>query len=350
MRASAKTAIRRLQEAKDGSEAIDGIKKLARLAQTGDTEALVAIAEYTRVGAIESSRWFACSCLVDLSPAKTVDLSPYFIDALKVPSTCYFAISGLVKTARSDSFQYLVDLALDENVPLECRANAVVEMSMQSQQPFDRFTPRDHSKWESSDFRVEEIKIWRDSGFPPGKGSDTPERHHTLDLPETRFEKTVSRFDAKLAKVRMQDPSNKTNPANYLSPCSPSILATIEQTWKLPFNYRVFLERYSPVNLICSLTAPMSEDDFWLYSAEELLNGQRNFAHSMTSGEPFPEWPRNYLVFGQAFGRPYIFDLGRSDLIDTAVLTAEPEQDDWTFETCSSSFEQFLGSLSVNPL
>ncbi|MFA7337424.1 MAG: SMI1/KNR4 family protein [Candidatus Obscuribacterales bacterium] len=220
-------------------------------------------------------------------------------------------------------------------------------MARTSLQSFNRGLNRDPGYWEEKDFRLDELRLWQDAGFPQGKGLPQPVRDPALDNPQTTFEKVISDFDAKLVKYRESDPDEKTNPGNYLTAASNEDMEAIKKRWILPKNYLIFLERFSPYNFTCELQIKFSSSGFDLYSASTILEKQAIFAFDPNTGKNYSDWSENYVVIGDAWADPFVFDLSKCDENDGPIFTAEHGTGEWSFRKYAKSFEALLQKLKV---
>ncbi|MCA9802293.1 MAG: hypothetical protein KC777_09915 [Cyanobacteria bacterium HKST-UBA02] len=323
--------------------------KLEMMHSEDDTEILDAFVQYLELGKLSNARWYIASFLSRQSTpsSRKATLESIFLNGLGDETIRYWSIIGIARVAGNLACEPLSRLALDESIELESRANAINQLALLSNQPFNRGLDRDPGNWKEAQLRTDELRRWIDHGFPLGDGLAPPPRDSSLDQPTTPLESAVSDLDRQLARIRFADPVNETNPANYLTLAGDSDIARIKRRWNLPGNYLEFLTRFSPFNLTCTLRLPRVESDLWLCGAGNLMDEQVGFAIDRETGDNLEDWPQNLVVIGQAFGDPFALDLSRAKGSEAPILTAEHGCGVWEFIEYAPSFLSFLKKIRV---
>lgn len=348
MPTSVEKVIQELTETADGAVAHKKVRNLCKLAEQGDEKSLLGLIEYMQFGKIDHVRTHVCSLLSEMvSDQRCGLLVDIFRRGLADNALRYWSIDGLALTAGSDSSRDLSAIALNEDYRLEERAKAIQTLARTSLQPFNRGLKRDPGYWEEKDLRLDELKLWQDAGFPQGAGLPQPARDPALDNPLPDFEKVISEFDSKLARYRVNDPDEKTNPSNFLAAASKDDMEAVKKRWSLPKRYLTFLERFSPYNMTCELQLKFASSGFDLYSASTILEKQAGFAFDPQTGKRHSDWPENYVVIGDAWADPFVFDLSKCDENDGPIFTAQHGIGEWRFRKYAKSFEALLQKLKV---
>ena len=330
--------------ARGGEQAFQNLEKLAREARKGSNDALEAMVRYMSSGRFDHVREHAASELVELAEEGDPDLTRAFRDGLDDDATCYWCIAGYVKTAGREADKKIVSIALDEDMEIDRRAQAIKCLAVRSRQPFDRGLPEDPGEWELNDLRTKELKAWVASGCPEGGGYEPPARHPALDRPKTKFEKVVAALEKRLARAR-EESHDPANPSNWLTLADAADLKAVRERWKkLPERYVDFLTRFSPLNVTIVKEARRFANEIRLFGASELIEAQIGYANA-ANGKPFRTWPAGHVVIATSGADPYVLDLSESDGEEAPVLTAEHGSGRWEFEPVAGSFEKFLRNL-----
>ena len=327
----------------DGLAACEAINDVAKLAEKGSDEAKTILTIYAQNGIIKHHRTHACSRLAHAIKSPDVRFAAQFREGLADPVLRYWSILGYLNSAGKSAYEELIHVAEDAAVGLADRAHAIKCLARYSKQKFDRGLPADPSFWSEQDLRLSEVRSWASSGFADGIDYPPPNRHATLDNPQTEFEKIVHKLDKKLAKERkkLQDPAE---PTNWLVTADSQDINRIKARWELPATYLDFLTRFSPLRVI--IKARKFYNPFWLYGAGELLDAQNGYAFNPIEKQPISDWPAHFAVVASHGGDPYVLDLSRSDGNDAPILTAEHGTGEWNFEPVAESFLVFLERLA----
>jgi SMI1 / KNR4 family (SUKH-1) len=329
--------------AKDGGAACDAINTLAKHAEKGNRQAKQVLALYIKEGRINHMRKHACFCLAESVKQPDGEFTELFREGLFDSDLRYWSILGYINSGGKDAYKELAKIAIDKTIPLGERAHAIKSLAMFSRQPFDRHLPSDPGHWKETDLRISEIEAWAKGAYPDGQGYSPPSRHAALDKPKTAFEKTVSRFDKKLAKKRKKR-QDLADPNDWLTVATPEDIKRIKARWKLPFVYLDFLTRFSPVKV--TVKSRRFYNHFQLFGAGELIEAQEGYSFNPVEHRPIEDWPAHLLVIASHGGDPFVLDLSKSDGNDAPVETAEHGMGVWEFSRVADSFSEFLATLA----
>lgn len=61
----------------------------------------------------------------------------------------------------------------------------------------------------------------------------------------------------------------------------------------------------------------------------------------------YSDWSENYVVIGDAWADPFVFDLSKSDENDGPIFTAQHGTGEWSFRKYAKNFEDLLQKLTV---
>jgi hypothetical protein len=341
--------IQELCETTQGLFAHKKVEKLYKQALQGDEKSFQGLLTFMQSGKLDHIRTHVSERLLTLITAQRSELLvDTFRRGLTDDALRYWSIEGLAQVAGSNSYRDLLAIALDGDCKLDERAKAIQTLARTSRQPFNRGLNRDPGRWALTDFRLEELKSWRDAGFPQGVDLPKAVRDPALDNPQTEFEKVIAEFDFKLAQYRANDPDEETCPSNYLAAASSDDMKAIMNKWSLPKNYLIFLERFSPHNMTCCLQLKSVSEELDLYSASTILEMQGGYAFNSLTGEGFENWPANYVVIGNLFWDPLIYDLSMCDKDDGPIFVAPHGEAEWDFSKYAKSFESLIQELKVS--
>ena len=329
--------------AKDGRAACDAINALTKLAKKGNREAQTVLAAYISDGSISHMRTHACGCLADVVTEADTEFATIFQRGLSDQLLQYWSVQGYIRSGGKSSYDELTRIVNDIAMPLEVRCHAVKCLAAYSKQPFDRELPSDPGDWKEKDLRLAEINAWKSRGYPDGQGFAEPSRHSALDVPETEFEKIVSRLDKKLAKKR-QTRQDLANPTNWLAVASPEDIQRIKTRWKLPAVYLDFLTRFSPIKV--TIESRKFYSHFQLFGASELIEAQDGYSFNPIEQQLIEDWPAHLVVIASHGGDPFVLDLSKSDSRDAPIATAEHGVGVWEFSRVARSFTAFLETLA----
>jgi len=302
---------------------------------TNRSEVLDCLMNYVFNGQIMHWRTFLLTDIIKLQSEKEYSYTPFWEKAIQEPLLSYWSIDGLLKTKGCEAYPELVKLINDSSVKLDSRAKAIKEISVHSQQLFDKNLPSDPGYWKEEDLRVNEVNEWASAGFPRGEGHKAPDRYTALDTPMTKFEKLMARLDEKLSKKRLKQNNDPANPCNYLSPARPEEMEQIEEKWLLPTIYKEFLMHYSPLSV--------NLKSINLYGASELIKRQAGYVYNGATQEKINDWPNDYIVIADRGADPYCLDLSLGDT--SPVFFARHGEGRWKFQEDEKNFESFIRKL-----
>ncbi|MCB9851684.1 MAG: SMI1/KNR4 family protein [Phycisphaerales bacterium] len=306
----------------------------------GARHALNVLADYAERGPIGHMRTHATSQLAKAMGTGDRESVPAFDRLIDDPLTRYWAIDGLLKSNSQLAYPKIIAIALDKNLPLHDRSNAVKQLALASKQLFDRGLPSDPGQWKESDLRLDEVRDWAADDYREGPGYPLPRRDRALDHPVTELEQIVSRLDSKLSASR--ETLDPANPHNCLVPAAEEVIRAIRNRWNLPPTYMEFLARFSP------LRVQIDDERFCgglcLYGADELF--KRQIGYSLDAeGKLLPGWPDGYVVIADDGADPFVLDTSEFP-VEAPVLSAEHGMGTWDFVDEAPSFEAFLAELA----
>ena len=81
-----------------------------------------------------------------------------------------------------------------------------------------------------------------------------------------------------------------------------------------------------------------------LYGANGLIKSQEGYANNPVEKKIIEDWDPNMVVIADSDADPYCIDISRSD---SPVLYAMHGMDEWDFEECFDSLEEFFEALGI---
>ena len=318
-------------------------KLIKDFSETDREKVLEIFIKYSKNGKILHWREFLLTDIIELVHEGETSYANYFEWTVTQPELAYWGIDGLLKTTGEKAFPALVELAQNEKISEEVRAKSIKSISVYSRQPFDRGLPEDTGHWKAGDFRISEILEWRKNGYKSGVRYAEPQVHATLKNPKTELEKIVAKLDKKL-KVERKKQQDLSNPSNWLAVADNAKICEIEEKWRLPENYLVFLKNYSPIKVF------IENDKFFqslrLYGADELIESQAGYSFNAVTNETIKDWPPNFVVIADAGDDPYCMDIGNIKNNDAPIYTAMHGTGKWEFKKYTDSFIGFLKDIT----
>jgi hypothetical protein len=263
-----------------------------------------------------------------------------FEQLLEDPTTRYWSVAGLIKTAGRGSYVTLTSIALDVSNAMDVRAKAIKCLADHSGQTFTRGRPSDPGYWTEVQLPLDELRQWAQAQYPRGPGFPTPARHPDLDAPRSELDRLARALDAKLAKARATR-QDLANPTNWLTPAPPAELAAIQSMWQLPDLYLDFLRKFSPLGV--TILGRGFSMGLELYGAIDLVKGQQGYSFDRDENLPLSQ---GYVVIASMSGDPFVLDLSQTKDADAPVLTALHGMGEWDFTKVSAKFLTFLRRLA----
>ncbi len=304
-----------------------------------DREKVIGILiKYCKEGQLLYWREFLLSDIIRLVQDEETPYISFFEWAITNPELMYWGIDGLIKTKGKKSYDELINLASNEEVELQNRAKAIKHIAIESKQPFDRDLPEDPGYWKVHDLRLDELINWKNNGYESGIGYEVPVTHPSLDNPKTEFEKIVAKLNKKLkANRRDQDLSD---PSDWLNIADKNQITEIENKWKLPDTYLLFLKQYSPLKVF--INSKEKYHSIHLYGTDNLIKNQEGYSFNPISKEIIKDWPTNFVVIADSGADPYCIDINDPH---GPVYYSMHGTGTWEFEKYSDSFEEFLKEI-----
>ncbi len=333
----------KLFSTKDGGEAYDLITKVGKCARSDRDGAILTLLEYAKCGRIIHVRSSAISEANDLLGPKDKKYADYLRILLKEKVTVYWCIEAIAKVIGRKSFAALTEIALKSTFTIEQRAQAIRTLALASGQKFIQGLPSDPGYWTKECLPLNELKLWRDGGYKRGPGFRAPKRHKDLDSPKSELDRIARKLDDRLALVREKE-QDLSCPSNWLTPATTNDFKQICDRWSLPGTYRLFLKKYSPLNL--TLYGRRFPEGLRLYGANELIVAQNGYSYNPLKNGPVADWPNAYVVIGDVAADPYVLDIGNSDGDDAPVLKSQHGRGKWQFQKKAATFLEFLRIVS----
>jgi hypothetical protein len=218
---------------RDGLEVDRLVKRLMKLGRENPEPIIQALLEYARRGPVDHWRSFVIPDILRLLKTGQAEYRSSFEQLLEDPTTRYWSVAGLIKTAGRGSYVTLTSIALDVSNAMDVRAKAIKCLADHSGQTFTRGRPSDPGYWTEVQLPLDELRQWAQAQYPRGPGFPTPARHPDLDAPRSELDRLARALDAKLAKARATR-QDLANPTNWLTPAPPAELAAIQSMWQLP--------------------------------------------------------------------------------------------------------------------
>jgi len=314
--------------------------KLIKLVNEESKEQITdALVNYAQNGRIQHARGSILTDILKQVAEGDMKYSDFFEAGLQDDNLAYWCVDGFIKIQGRESYTKLVNMVLDTKNSLVLRSKIVKSLAQHSNQCFDKGLPKDPGYWKESDIALDKLKEWCQAGFPKGKGYQPPKRHSSLDNPTNQFEKTVSKLDKKLGKLREKH-QDLSNPSNWLIFSEEKDLEEIKNKWKLPKVYLDFLTLYSPLNV--HIKSKKFISGLSILGAHNIIGGQSGYSFNPVINMVIEEWPQELLVIANDNGDPYCLDLSKSDGNDAPVLYAMHGTGEWNFELYAESFFEFL--------
>lgn len=168
--------INRLLIAQDVDEVDSVIGRLKRIAHKNTEkrhtiiEALMKFSMETNMLAMSA---FTIIDINEIVKENDIQYAPFYKSKIKSGnySAAYYAIEGYAKIMQKNSYEYLIELLLNQQLNRECEALIVCELSKISKQPFNQGNSSELREWKKSDLKLDEIKAWKEAGYPDGIGS-----------------------------------------------------------------------------------------------------------------------------------------------------------------------------------
>ena len=335
--------IEKLNEAQDGSAALDTIEKLKKAAKKGESNRkliIEAIINYTKQTQLSHLRPFFICGINDIVKEDENQYEEYYKSIIERGdcSESYFAIKGYAKVMQKSSYAFLADTLLSRKLDMECEALIVQEISKLSNQPFDEGSPYEWIEWKEKNLRLAEIEKWKNEGFPDGEGYKDPIVHKCLLEPISSQERLYVELDNKL-KQRREKNKDKGHPAFWLIQADADDIERIKEILNPPSNYMDFLEKASPLNV------EMKLKDYGLvllYGAKDLIDGQTGYSFISEDGNKSDDWPENYIVIATCDSDPFCIDASKDN---SPVYYSMHGMGEWDFDEAFDSFADFLKAL-----
>jgi hypothetical protein len=330
---------RKLFATSHGLEVDRLVKRLMKLGRENPEPIIQILFEYARRGPVEHWRSFVIPDILRLLKTGQTEYRGSFEQLLEDPTTRYWSVDGLIKTAGRESYAILTSMALDASNAMGVRAKAIKCLADHSGQTFTRGRPTDPGYWTEAQLPLDELRQWAQARYPRSPGFPTPARHPDMDAPRSELDRLAQALDAKLAKARAAR-QDLANPTNWLTPAPPAELAAIQSMWQLPDVYLEFLRKFSPLCVTiwgrgCSLGLN-------LYGATELVKEQRGYLFDSDDNLPGSQ---RYVVIATMSSDPFVLDLSKTKDGDAPVLTALHGMGEWDFTKVSAKFQTFLRRL-----
>ena len=317
-------------------------KLLKKYSETEREYVLEILTAYAKNGHILHWRNFLLNDIIALVNEDEVNYVEFFEWCVTQPELTYWGIDGLLKTNGRQSFSALIEILKNESFKTSIRAKAIKSISVFSKQPFDRELPKDPGHWKVEDLRIEEIETWQKNGFQNGEGYAQPKTHISLENPKTELEKTASKLNKKLEAQRTKH-QDLSNPTNWLIIADETDILNIEQKWKLPENYLLFLKNYSPLKVF--IDNKKYFQGLHLYGASDLIKRQEGYSFNPVTNQTINEWPMNFVVIADAGADPYCIDINQIKENDAPIYTSLHGSGEWEFELYADSFLTFLKEI-----
>jgi hypothetical protein len=328
----------------DGSKFSKLIEKLLKKYSSTDREYILeTLTEYAKYGQIIHWRNFLLNDIIKLINEKETEYISFFEWCVTQPELTYWGIDGLIKAKGENSFPTLIELAKNESLKTSIRAKAIKSISMYSKQFFDRELPNDPGYWEVEDLRIEEVETWQKNGYQYGQGYSKPKTHIWLEKPKTELDKIASKLNKKL-EVKRSKNQDLSNPTNWLVIADAADILKIENKWKLPENYLLFLKNFSPLNVY--INSKKYFQGLKLYGASELLKRQEGYSFNPVTNQTIDEWPQNFVVIADAGADPYCIDISNIKDNDVPIYTSMHGTGEWEFELYADSFLDFIKEIA----
>ena len=150
-----------------------------------------------------------------------------------------------------------------------------------------------------------------------------------------RIDNIIRKMEQHLKK-RREEYHDPAHPADTLIEVKQEDLDRVSELWKLPADYRYFLEKYSPVFV------EWDNDNYFaldICGAKDLCSVQHGYSYDPAAKKAIADWPQSYLVIATSNGDPFCIDLEREN---SPVFTAMHGEGEWDFFEDSPSFIEFL--------
>lgn len=317
---------------------------IKHFAKTDREKVIDILLEYSRHGQILHWQGLILIDIIKLVNDNEVNYAGFFEWTVKQPELAYWGVDGLLKTKGRDAFGVIIELVQTDSLAIEVRAKAIKSIAKYSKQPFDRGLAEDPGYWKVEDLRIAELLEWQKQGYNEGVGYLQPQIHSTLKNPKSELEKAVAKLDKKLANKRKTQ-QDLSNPSNWLAIADSNKMKEIEEKWRLPENYLLFLKYYSPIRVF------IDDDRFFqglcLYGADDLIKNQQGYSINAVTGQVIGDWPTNYIVIADAGADPYCIDIGsyNSNSNDAPIYSSIHGVGKWEFEKYADSFIDFLADI-----
>lgn len=254
-----------------------------------------------------------------------------YIDDISAGNECYFALKTYSYLEKKQSYEKLVQVALNTNYPTDVRALAIRMLAIISNQPFDINLPKDVGYWKENQLRLDDVKSWYESGMPDGNGYPQPVQDEALLKPKTKLEKAASKLQKKIVKYRSDVPSIFNQ---YLVIAEQEKINRILEKFNITGDYLEFLTRFSPQDV----SFYKSSGQITIYGADDLLEFQLGYSLD-ENGNPLDGWTDNYLVIADQDTDPFCIDLSEEN---GAVYFSYHGMGEWQFEKAYDSLADFL--------
>lgn len=335
--------IAELFDAKDGVVAFNAIDKLKKIAKKSPStrnkiiDAMMKYSEETELSHLKSLIIPSINEIVHENENQYADFYKAKIERGD-QTEVYYAIEGYAKVMQKAAYDLFVDVLLSRKLDMECEALIVCELSHLSDQPFDLGSPYEKRQWTDDNLKLEQIKKWKDDGYPDGKGYEDPAVHICLHDPNTPEEMIYAALDKKLEKKREKN-KDKAHPAYWLVQADAADIDMIKERLNPPANYLDFLSKASPLNV------EMNLKDYGivsLYGAHDLIEAQNGY--SVVPGEIDEEndFPENYIVIATCEADPFCIDITQNN---SPVYYAMHGMGGWNFDEAFDSLGDFLMAL-----
>lgn len=321
--------------------------KVLRLAKSGNPLALGCLIDYAKFGIYPGIRLSAYTDLAIDFAFHDSSLEEFFSQGISDPLTRYWCLLGCIRTSGRKAYPLLTAVALDSSASIHERSYAIRLLSIHSGQPFNLACPKSSELWHDKLIKVDEIRSWSEADYPSAPPRQIPDDALRIES-DTPIKKVILELDQKLAVERAADPEQPTNPTNYLIPSDPQTISEIFSRWQLPNNYKVFLEHFSLNNLTCHLKLKGSHSGLTLYSANDLIAEQEKYAVKTPEEVPYSGWNPSYFAIADLDLDPVVLDLGSSDGLDAAIMTAGHGAGEFKFRKLCRSFTEFVSRIVVD--
>lgn len=334
---------KQLYDADDGSSAyaiIDKVKKIASKNEEKRNFIIENLMKYSNETPMNHLKSLTVTDINKLVKENETQYADFFISKIESGdfSAAYYAIEGYTKVMQKMSYKYLVESLISSKLNIECNALIVCELSHLSNNPFDQGSPWEKRDWKKSDLKLEEIKRWKEAGYPDGNGYVNPIVHPCLSNPSSIDEKVYAKLDKKLSKKREKN-TDKAHPTNWLVQADKDDIDRIQKELCVPSNYLDFLKKASPLNVEIKLKeyGPVT-----LIGAHELIEMQGGYSFNPIRNEKIKEWPESYIVIATCSSDPFCIDNTNSN---SPIYYTTHDTDEWDFEEVFPSLLDFLKAL-----